>query len=168
MVTVRTDRPAAVMGALSALTLLAASCSGGGGADESATSGGTINVALHIPSPPKASLDAFTKSTGITVKWTQIDWDSLQTKIAAGATAKTSFADATAVDWSRVGQLGKLNWFYPMERYVATKALGPDMPQLSSFTVGGHVVGIPFDASFLVLSVFLLLFFLVGVFVLLL
>ncbi|WP_329237424.1 extracellular solute-binding protein [Actinoallomurus sp. NBC_01490] len=153
MLSIRQARPAAVVGALSCLALLATSCSGGGVSASSATSGVTINVSLAIPSPPKASLDAFTKSTGITVKWTDIDWDSLQTKIAAGSTAKTYFADATDVDWSRVGQLGKLNWFYPMERYVDTKSLAADMPQLSSFTIGGHVVGIPFDASFLVTTV---------------
>jgi multiple sugar transport system substrate-binding protein len=142
-----------VVGALSCLALLATACSGGGTTASSATKGVKINVALAIPAPPKASLDAFTKATGITVNWTNIDWDSLQTKIAAGATAKTYFADATDVDWSRVGQLGKLNWFYPMETYVDTKSLAADMPQLASFTIGGHVVGIPFDASFLVTTV---------------
>ena len=71
----------------------------------------TITVALASDAPPKASLDAFTKSTGITVKWSNIDWDSLQTKITAAATANTYFADATDVDWSRVGQLDKLNAF---------------------------------------------------------
>ena len=75
------------------------------------TKGVTITVALADRAPPKASLAAFTKSTGITVKWTNIDWDSLQTKIAAASTSKTYFADATDVDWSRVGQLGKLDWF---------------------------------------------------------
>jgi multiple sugar transport system substrate-binding protein len=142
-----------VVGALSGLALLGTACSGGGTSASSATKGVKINVALAIPAPPKASLDAFTKATGITVNWTNIDWDSLQTKIAAGATAKTYFADATDVDWSRVGQLGKLNWFYPMESYIDTKSLTGDMPQLASFTLGGHVIGIPFDASFLVTTV---------------
>jgi ABC-type glycerol-3-phosphate transport system substrate-binding protein len=155
MLSIRQTRPAAVVSTLSCLALLSAACGGGGGgsAASSATTGVTINVALAIPSPPKAALDAFTKSTGITVKWTNIDWDSLQTKIAAGATAKTYFADATDVDWSRVGQLGKLKWFYPMESYLDTKSLTADMPQVSSFTIGGHVIGIPFDASFMVTTV---------------
>ncbi|GIH16595.1 extracellular solute-binding protein [Rugosimonospora africana] len=113
----------------------------------------TITVALPTAPPPQASLDAFTKSTGITVKWTNIDWDSLQTKIAAAATAKTYFADATDVDWSRVGQLSKLNWFYPMENYLDTKSLATQMPQISSFSPNGHVIGIPYDASFLVTTV---------------
>jgi ABC-type glycerol-3-phosphate transport system substrate-binding protein len=146
-------RRAAVIAALSGLALLSTACSGGGNAASSATTGVTINVSLAIQAPPKATLDAFTKATGITVNWTDIDWDSLQTKIAAASTAKTYFADVTDVDWSRVGQLGKLNWFYPMETYLDTKSLGADMPQLSSFTSGGHVIGIPYDASFLVTTV---------------
>ena len=31
----------------------------------------------------------------------------------------------------------------PMETYVDTKSLTADMPQLASFTIGGHVIGIP-------------------------
>jgi multiple sugar transport system substrate-binding protein len=134
---------------------LATGCGGGnkssGGSDK--TTGVTITVALATEPPPQASIDAFTKSTGITVKWTNTDWDSLQTKIAAAATAKTYFADATDVDWSRVGQLGKLNWFYPMDNYLDTKSLASEMPQLTSFTSGGKVIGIPYDASFLVTTV---------------
>src|SRR5512142_74650 len=142
-------------GALVLVGALATGCGGGkkssGGSDK--TTGVTITVALATEPPPQASIDAFTKSTGITVKWTNTDWDSLQTKIAAAATAKTYFADATDVDWSRVGQLGKLNWFYPMDNYLDTKALSAEMPQLNSFTANGHVIGIPFDASFLVTTV---------------
>jgi ABC-type glycerol-3-phosphate transport system substrate-binding protein len=143
---------------VASLSLIVAGCGGGGSSSggtsaSTQTAGVTITVALFTAPPPKASMDAFTKSTGITVKWSTVDWDSLQTKIAAAATSKTYFADATDVDWSRVGQLGKLNWFYPMEKYVDTKAMAADMPQLSSFTSNGHVIGIPFDASFLVTTV---------------
>jgi multiple sugar transport system substrate-binding protein len=138
---------------LACAVVLAAGCSANGDGPSDKTTGVTITVALATVPPPKASLDAFTKSTGITVKWSNTDWDSLQTKIAAAATAKTYFADATNVDWSRVGQLGKLNWFYPMENYLDTKALASEMPQLPSFTAKGHVVGIPYDASFLVTTV---------------
>ncbi|HEY3749294.1 MAG TPA: extracellular solute-binding protein [Pseudonocardiaceae bacterium] len=145
-------RRAGAVATLACLALLGAACSSGTKVS-TATTGVTINVTLAIPAPPKASLAAFTKATGITVNWTNIDWDSLQTKIAAASTAKTYFADATDVDWSRVGQLGKLGWFYPMENYLDTKSLTADMPQLSSFTTGGHVVGIPYDASFLVTTV---------------
>jgi len=123
----------------------------GGGSTQ--TSGVTITVALASDPPPKAALADFTKQTGITVNWVNIDWDSLQSKISAAATAKTYFADATNVDWSRVGQLGKLNWYYPMDDYVDTKSMAADVPQLASFTVDGKVVGIPYDASFMVTTV---------------
>ena len=140
---------------LACTSVILAGCStgDGDGAGATKTTGVTITVALATAPPPQASLDAFTKSTGITVKWSNTDWDSLQTKIAAAATAKTYFADATDVDWSRVGQLGKLNWFYPMEDYLDTKALAAEMPQLTSFSSNGHTVGIPYDASFLVTTV---------------
>lgn len=139
---------------LACVSLVVAGCSkNNGGSASKKTTDVTITVALATTPPPKASLDAFTKSTGIKVKWSNTDWDSLQTKIAAAATAKTYFADATDVDWSRVGQLGKLNWFYPLENYLDTKSLTAEMPQLTSFSSNNHVIGIPYDASFLVTTV---------------
>jgi multiple sugar transport system substrate-binding protein len=152
----RLGQTATVAGA-AALALVLAACGGGSSGSSSAgsdqTSGVTITVALAADSLPPAALAAFTKQTGIGVKWVNIDWDSLQTKISAAAVAKTYFADATDVDWSRVGQLGKLNWFYPMEQFLDTKTMAPDMPQIASFTVGGHVIGVPYDASFMVTTV---------------
>jgi multiple sugar transport system substrate-binding protein len=144
-------------GAIS-LALVLAGCGGSGDNTKSSggstqTSGVTITVALASDPPPKASLAEFTKQTGITVNWVNIDWDSLQSKISAAATAKTYFADATNVDWSRVGQLGKLNWFYPMGDHMDTKSMADDVPQLASFTAGDKVVGIPYDASFMVTTV---------------
>src|SRR5690348_9805346 len=89
---------------LAAITVLAAGCSGGGGGTSDAsskTTGVTITVALPTDPPPSAELNEFTKQTGITVKWASSDWDSLQTKISAAASANTYFADVTNVDWSR-------------------------------------------------------------------
>ena len=149
------SRRSAVAG-IAAVALLGAGCGGGGGSSSGGsteTSGVTITVALASDPPPKAALDAFTQETGITVKWVNLDWDSLQTKISAAATANTYFADATNVDWSRVGQLGKLGWFRPMESTLDTGAMADDVPQLASFTTDGHVIGIPYDASFMVTTV---------------
>src|SRR4051794_27212071 len=149
MTTSRHSRTVYMAGALVLVGALATGCGGdksSSGSDK--TTGVTITAPPAPEPPPQASIDAFTKSTGITVKWTNTDWDSLQTKIAAAATAKTYFADATDVDWSRVGQLAKLKAFYPMSEYVDTKSMAPDMPQLTSFTTKGNVVGIPYDASF--------------------
>ncbi len=153
MTSKRRATTAVLASGLACVSMIVAGCSKNSGSGSNKTKGVTITVALATTPPPKASLNAFTKSTGIKVKWSNTDWDSLQTKIAAAATAKTYFADATDVDWSRVGQLGKLNWFYPMEKYLDTKALATQMPQLTSFSANNHVIGIPYDASFLVTTV---------------
>ena len=147
-------RGTAVLAGALGLTMLASGCSGnatGSGSDQ--TKGVTITVAWLNPPPPKATLDEFTKSTGINVKWTTTDWDSLQTKISAAATSHTYFADVTDVDWSRVGQLGKLGWFYPMSDYLDVKSMRADMPQMSSFEADGTAYGIPFDSSYMVTTV---------------
>jgi multiple sugar transport system substrate-binding protein len=151
----RRHRGLAVTAVVAALALVLAACGGDKkpSAGSSETSGVTITVALASDPLPKAALAEFTKETGITVTWVNIDWDSLQTKIAAAATAKTYFADVTDVDWSRVGQLSKLGWFYPMDTMLDTKAMAADVPQLASFTIDGHVIGIPNDASFMVTTV---------------
>ncbi|WP_291762740.1 extracellular solute-binding protein, partial [Cellulomonas sp. 73-145] len=143
---------------LAAVALLVTACSNGSGGTaatgaSAATSGVTINVALPADPPPQAALDQFTKDTGIKVTWSNSDWDSLQTKISAAATAKTYFADVTNVDWSRAGQLGKLGWFLPLETYLDANALKSDMPQLGSFTLDGHVIGVPYDSSYMVTTV---------------
>jgi multiple sugar transport system substrate-binding protein len=149
----RYTRAVPLVAGLAILGLGVSGCSTTSAKPSEETKGVTITVALFTSPPPKAALDKFTKDTGITVKWSTIDWDSLQTKIAASASAKTFFADATDVDWSRVGQLGKLNWFYPMENYIDAPAYKKDMPQIDSFVSGGHIVGVPFDASFLTTTV---------------
>jgi multiple sugar transport system substrate-binding protein len=144
---------------LTAIALLATGCSAGGGGTSAsggstATSGVTITVALPADTaPPAAALTAFTDQTGIKVDWVISDWDSLQTKISAAATANTYFADVTNVDWSRVGQLGKLKWFQPLEKYLDVNALKADMPQLGSFTLDGHLIGVPYDSSYMVTTV---------------
>src|SRR3954447_17971753 len=143
----------ALVAGLAGLVAMTAACGSSGSGGSTKTKGVTITVALAADSPPKAVLEEFTEQSGIKVKWVNIDWDSLQTKISAAATAKTYFADATDVDWSRVGQLSQLGWFYPMETYLDTKAMASDVPQLASFSSNGHVVGIPYDASFMVTTV---------------
>lgn len=145
-------RSAVVAGA-AALALIATGCSGNSSTGSTQTKGVTITVAWMNPAPPKAALDSFTKSTGIKVKWTEVDWDSLQTKIAAAATSKTYFADVTDVDWSRVGQLGQLGWFLPMSKYVDVDSMKSDMPQMNDFESNGTVYGIPFDSSYMVTTV---------------
>ena len=113
-------------------------------------SGQEITVVWSSDPPPDKLLKLFTDKTGITVKWQNIGWDSLQTKITAAATANTYFADATNVDWSRVGEYGKTKWFLPLNKYFSPDK---DIPQLSTFTIGGDIVALPVDASIMVTTV---------------
>src|SRR5262249_7072066 len=147
----KSARWSAVLTGAIGLSLISGCAGSSGGSNQ--TKDVTITVDWATPGPPAAALAQFTKSTGIHVKWTNIDWDSLQTKIAAAATSHTYFADVTDVDWSRVGQLGKLVWFYPMSQYMDVNSMAADMPQLSSFKSGGVVYGIPFDSSYMVTTV---------------
>lgn len=154
-----TKRGTAGLAGFTAMALLIAGCSSGGTSPTASgastdLAGVTITVALPADSaPPAASLAAFTEQTGIEVNWVISDWDSLQTKISAAATADTYFADVTNVDWSRVGQLGELGWFQPLEQYLDVNELEADMPQLGSFTLDGQLIGVPYDSSFMVTTV---------------
>ncbi len=150
----RRVRALGALAGTAALLLVVAGCSAANGSGGSSdTKGVTISVVLASNPPPASELAQFTKATGIKVKWSNIDWDSLQTKITAAASAKTYFADATDVDWSRVGQLGKLGWFHPMQDYLDTKALAKDIPQIAAATYKGKVVGIPYDSFFQVTTI---------------
>jgi multiple sugar transport system substrate-binding protein len=113
----------------------------------------TINVAIAYPAPPKAMLAAFTKSTGIKVNYSYIQWDELQTKIAAAAEAHTYFADVADVDWSKVGEYYETKWFTPLNKYFNVASLPAQYPQIASFIRDGELIGMPSDASLLVTDV---------------
>ena len=87
------------------------------------------------------------------MNWVNVGWDDLQTKIAAAAAANTYFADATDVDWSKVGEYQKTGWFYPLNQYFSRPASQSDMPQLKTFESNGELIGLPFDSSFMVTTV---------------
>jgi multiple sugar transport system substrate-binding protein len=115
--------------------------------------GQTITVAYASTPPPKNMLDQFKAQTGITVNWSNVGWDSLQTKITAAALAHAYLADVADVDWSRVGQYYRLKWFQPLNTYVDVSSLKRDVPQLSSFIDNGTLVGMPADSSFTVTTI---------------
>jgi multiple sugar transport system substrate-binding protein len=147
-------KPARTLGVLSALILCCALLAGCGAAQPSnATRGVTISIATGMQEPPASMLQKFTKQTGIKVRWIDLGWDDLQTKISTSSVAHTYFADVVNVDWSRVGSYAKLDWFHPLGSYLDTAALKKDMPQLDSFIVGGKVIGVPFDADLKVTTI---------------
>jgi multiple sugar transport system substrate-binding protein len=150
-------RKAAVSGVAGALlvTCLAGASSAAttSSANKPAVQDVTINVAIAYPAPSKAALAAFTKSTGITVNYSDIQWDNLQTKIAAAAEAHTYFADVTDVDWSKVGEYYQTKWFMPLNKYFNVASLPAQYPQVDSFIRNGELIGMPSDASLLVTDV---------------
>jgi len=115
--------------------------------------GQSITVAVAISSPPSSVLQEFTRATGIKVHWVDIGWDTLQTKITAAMSARVYFADATDVDWSRVGAFYVLKWFTPLNKYFSMGSLRSDAPQLNAFTVSGQLIGMPMDSSYTVTTV---------------
>jgi len=122
-------------------------------ANKAALQNVTINVAIAYPAPPKAMLAAFTKSTGIKVNYSYIQWDDLQTKIAAAAEAHTYFADVADVDWSKVGEYYQTKWFMPLNKYFNVASLPAQYPQIASFIRDGELIGMPSDVSLLVTDV---------------
>ncbi len=151
----RVGRAAAA--ALALASPIAFSVLGGGSAAAKSNTkpyaGQTITVMVAYPSPPQAILQQFTRETGIKVKWVNVNWDNLQTKIAAAMAAGTYFADATDVDWSKVGEYYKLKWFIPLNKNFNPKKLAPDFPMMSSFMDHGQLVAMPFDSSFIATTV---------------
>lgn len=143
----------AAVAALSAALVASAAAACGGQGGSSGTQSKSITVVMHYPSPPKAMLNQFTRQTGIKVNWVEVGWDDLQTKIAAAASSSTYFADATDVDWSKVGEYAKTGWFYPLGKWFSASSLKSDMPQLDTFIAHNQLLGMPFDASFIVTTV---------------
>jgi multiple sugar transport system substrate-binding protein len=140
----------AACGSSSSSSSTSASASASPGVLPSPSPGSSITVVYHYPAPPKSLLDQFTAQTGVKVNWVEVGWDNLQTKIAAAAASNTYFADATDVDWSKVGQYYKTKWFTPLNSYFDVAALKSDMPQIDTFASNGQQLAMPFDSSFTV------------------
>ena len=115
----------------------------------SSLKGTTINVDIAYPAP-KADLAKFTAQTGIKVNWNYVQWDSLQTKIAAAAQAHSYFADVADVDWSKVGEYYATKWFLPLNQYFPLTGVKSQYPQAPAFIRNGQLMGMPMDGSLLV------------------
>ena len=118
----------------------------------SSLKGTTINVAIAYPAP-KADLAKFTAQTGIKVNWDYVQWDSLQTKIAAAAQAHSYFADVADVDWSKVGEYYATKWFMPLNKYFPLSSVKSQFPQAPAFIRNGELMGMPMDGSLLVTTI---------------
>jgi len=87
------------------------------------------------------------------VQWVEIGYDDLQTKISSAASSNTYYADATDVDWSKVGGVRQDRLVPADEPVVQSRVAQSDVPQLGTFEVNGKLIGMPFDASFIVTTV---------------
>ena len=109
-------------------------------------------MAIAYPAP-KADLAKFTAQTGIKVNWDYVQWDSLQTKIAAAAEAHSYFADVADVDWSKVGEYYATKWFMPLNKYFPLSSVKSQFPQAPAFIRDGELMGMPMDGSLLVTTI---------------
>ncbi|MGH2836244.1 MAG: extracellular solute-binding protein [Solirubrobacteraceae bacterium] len=139
--------------ALTAIGLSVATASSASAAKATAAAsslkGQSINVAIAYPAP-KADLAKFTAQTGIKVNWDYVQWDALQTKIAAAAQAHSYFADVADVDWSKVGEYYATKWFLPLNKYFRLSGVRSQFPQAPAFIRKGQLLGMPMDGSLLV------------------
>ncbi|MDH2443215.1 extracellular solute-binding protein [Amnibacterium sp. CER49] len=108
--------------------------------------GETITVVMPAPPPPKKLLDRFTAQTGVTVKWNNVDFDSITTKVAAGGAARTYFGDVTYFNFLNGPQYAKLKWFLPLDTLL-DPGVTKDTLGKSAFTYDKKLYGVPWDAS---------------------
>lgn len=113
----------------------------------------TIRFVDAEGSIPNTTWSGFTKSSGISVDYTNLSFPTLQTKIAAASTAHTYYADVTDVDWSKVGEYATTHWFTLLNHYFNVKQLEATLPAMPAFVHHGKFYGIPIDSSFLVTTV---------------
>lgn len=105
-------------------------------------------ISFMIPEwgvPSDEMLKKFNDETGITVKVETVSWDDIRNKIATAANAKKAASDVVEVDWSWVGEFEAAGWLEPINMSQEDIA---DIPSISSFTVGGKVIGVPYANDF--------------------
>lgn len=114
----------------------------------------TINFVNSYGPLPASMWLPFEQKTGIRVNYTNLDWGSLQDKIAAAAVSHTYFADVTDVDWSKTGEYSNTGWFVPLNKYFNTAYVKAHFPAMPAFiSPKGTYYGIPGDSQFLVTTV---------------
>jgi len=105
-------------------------------------------IAFMIPEwgvPTDEMLDEFTDETGIKVNVETVSWDDIRDKIAVAANGEKAAADVVEVDWSWVGEFYSAGWLEPLS--LDNEDI-EDIPSLSSFTVDGKILGVPYANDF--------------------
>lgn len=106
------------------------------------------SITVMVPDwavPSDELLAEFVSDTGIKVTINKVDWDAIRDKIAIAATGEEASADVVEVDWSWVGEFSAAEW---LEELEVSKEDKEDMTTLSTFSVDGKVLAIPYSNDF--------------------
>ncbi|MFT4030387.1 MAG: extracellular solute-binding protein [Protaetiibacter sp.] len=131
---------------LASATIALAGCT----APSDSDSGEDVTITVMFPNvePPAAMIDEFTAETGIKINWSNVDFDSLMTKIAASGAANAYFADVAFFNFTNIQQYGKLNWFTPLDDYVEELSVDTaDLGNLGSYTWEDQLLALPYDSA---------------------
>lgn len=124
------------------------SCSGKEKEEEKVTVVEKEEINFMIPDwgvPPQEMLDEFEKETGIKVNVETVSWDDIRNKIAIGSSANKAVADVVEVDWAWVGEFENAKWLEPLKIEMEDIK---DIPSISTFTVDGKVLAVPYANDF--------------------
>lgn len=114
----------------------------------------TITVTFPNVAPPQSMIDKFTAETGVKVNWSNIDFDSLMTKIAASGAANAYYSDVTYFNFTNIQQYGKLKWFVPLDDYIKDLSINTtELGDLGSYTWDQKILALPYDSAFGVTTV---------------
>lgn len=128
-----------------AISMLVTAC---GGSNNQEAAKKPSEITFMIPEwgvPTDEMLNEFTKETGIKVNVETVAWDDIRDKIAVAAGGNKAPADVIEVDWSWVGEFSSAGWLEPVN--LAKEDID-DIPSISSFTVDGKVLGVPYANDF--------------------
>ncbi|WP_123054992.1 sugar ABC transporter substrate-binding protein [Clostridium sp. JN-1] len=115
---------------------------------EAKKSSKSSEITFMIPEwgvPSNDMLNEFTKETGIKVNVDTVSWDDIRNKVSVAANGKKAAADVMEVDWSWIGEFSSAGWLEPVN--LAKEDVN-DIPSISSFTVGGKVLAVPYANDF--------------------
>lgn len=109
---------------------------------------GSDSLTVMIPEwavPSDSLIQEFTKETGINVTINQVDWDAIRDKISIASSGGEASADVVEVDWSWVGEFNEADWLEPL---TVDDSLKEDMTTLSTFSVDGKTLAIPYSNDY--------------------
>lgn len=96
--------------------------------------------------PPEILAD-FTTKSGVKVTINVAGFGAIHDKVAVAGAANTALADVTEFDWTWTGQFASAGWYAPLDGLVDPAILA-DIPNETSFSVGGHPFAVCYSNDF--------------------